>query len=77
MYIIEGVNPEFLFNYTQIILFLKNHHVGKCSRLIFLYIIEYNNISWRPTTPTRPRPPPKNLGVATLQAHRIDAHDTF
>jgi len=43
---IEGIIPEFLFNFTKIILFLKSHHFGKCSHLIFLYIIGYNN-SWR------------------------------
>ena len=43
--------PEFLFNYTQICLFLKNHHFGKCSHLIFLYIIGYNDISWRINDP--------------------------
>src|SRR6218665_2493285 len=42
---------EFLFNYTQIITFLRSHHFGKCSNLIFLYIIRYNNISWRPHDP--------------------------
>ena len=39
---------EFLFNYTQIIIFLKSHHFGKCSQIVFLYNIGYNNISWRP-----------------------------
>src|SRR6218665_4156980 len=27
---------KFLFNYTQIILFLRSHHFGKCSYLIFI-----------------------------------------
>ena len=36
--------PEFLSNYMQIFLFLKSHHFGKCSHLIFLYIIGYDNI---------------------------------
>jgi len=40
---------------------MKSHLFGKCSHLIFQYIIEYNNISWRSTTP----PPFQNLGVAT------------
>src|SRR6218665_375969 len=44
----SGPSLEFLFNYTQISLFLKSHHLGKGSHLIFLYIIGYNNISWRP-----------------------------
>ena len=32
-------SQEFIFNYTQIILFLRSHHFGECSHLIFLYII--------------------------------------
>jgi len=32
-------------------LFLKSHHFGKCSHLIFLYIIGYNNILWIPHDP--------------------------
>ena len=42
---------KLLFKYTQIILFLKSHLFGKCSHLIFLYILGYNNISWRPDDP--------------------------
>src|SRR6218665_2908541 len=29
-----------------------SHHFGKCSHLVFLYIIGYNNISWRSHDPT-------------------------
>jgi len=51
------LSTEFLFNNTQIILFLKSYHFGKCSPLIFLNIIGYNNISWRPHNhPTSPIP---------------------
>src|SRR6218665_1390975 len=41
-----------------IILFLKSHHLGKCSHLTFLYIVGYNNISWRPHATPRPQPLP-------------------
>ena len=34
---IEGIIPGILFNYTQITLFMKSHHFGKCSHLMFLY----------------------------------------
>ena len=44
--------PEFLFNYAQIIQLVKSHQFGKCSHLIFVYIIGYNNISWRPHDPS-------------------------
>ena len=55
---------NFLFNYTQIIQFLKSHHSVKCPLLIFLYIIGYNNISWWPHDfPTYL--PLQNLGIAT------------
>ena len=30
---------------------MKSNHFGKCSHLKFLYIIGYNNISWRPHNP--------------------------
>jgi len=40
-----------VFDYMQIFIFLKSTH------LIFLFIIEYDNISWRPTsTHDTPRP---------------------
>ena|SRR6218665_307806 len=39
---------------------MKSHHL--CSHLIFLYIIGYNNISWRPHNP-HATPSSKNLGV--------------
>ena len=45
---IESIIPEILFKYTQIFIFLKSHHFGKCSHLIVLYIIGYDDISWRP-----------------------------
>lgn len=35
----------------QIILFLKRHHLGKCSHHIFVCIVSYN-ILWRPKNPT-------------------------
>src|SRR6218665_1925337 len=38
---------ELFIQYTQICLFLQSRHFGKCSHLIVLYIIGYNNISWR------------------------------
>src|SRR6218665_624969 len=56
---------NFLFNYTQIIQFLKSHHFGQCFHLIFLYIIGYNNISWRPMT--TPVPPIPKSGIVTLK----------
>jgi len=37
--------PTFLFNYIQVFLFLKSHHLGMCSHLKFRYIIGYDNIS--------------------------------
>src|SRR6218665_3955243 len=43
-------SPEFLFNYKHN-LFLKSDHFGRCPLLIFLYIIGYNNILWRPHDP--------------------------
>jgi len=51
-------SPECLFNYTQIFLFLKVTTFGKCSHLIFLYIIGYDNI-WGMYD--------KNMGVVTAQ----------
>ena len=53
---IEVSSPKFLFNYTQIILFLKSHYCGKCSHLMFLYIMGYN-ISRRPFDPHDPLHP--------------------
>jgi len=40
-------SEEFASNYIKIFLFLKSHHFGKYSHLIFLYIIGYDIISWR------------------------------
>src|SRR6218665_1950572 len=57
--IFEGIIP-FIFNSTQIILFLKSHHSGKCSR-IPVHIIGYN-IPWRPQSKNgglRPPNPPR------------------
>jgi len=54
---------EFLFNYIQTFQFLKSHH-------LFLYIIEYDNIS------SRPQGPP-HLRIGRLwhpNAFRIDAY---
>jgi len=45
-------SPEFLFNCSQILIFLKSHHFGKCYYLIFLYIIGHSNISRRPHDPS-------------------------
>src|SRR6218665_1510198 len=68
---IEGIIPVF-FNYTQIILFLKSHHFGKCSLLIFPCIIGDPR---PPTTPilksggrdpTLPRIDAYGLGQACL-----------
>ena len=56
-------SAEFVFNYTQIIRFLKSHHFARCSHLIFLYIIGYNNISWIPHDPLIPK-----LGVVIPQS---------
>ena len=52
------MTEEFLFKIgpTQIYLFLKSHHLGKCFYLIVLYIIGYNNISWRSHHPHDPIP---------------------
>jgi len=37
-----GYHPhKSLFNYIQIFLFLKSHHVGKCSHLIVPYSVHY------------------------------------
>src|SRR6218665_1318608 len=63
-------SPEFLFNYTQIIVFLKSSRFKNCSHLIYLYIRGYN-ISWRPKTAYGPSF--QNLGVATPNP-RIDAY---
>jgi len=35
-------SQEYLFNYAQIIQFLKRHHRGTCFHLIFLYIVGHN-----------------------------------
>ena len=48
-------------SYTQIFLFLRSHHFGKCSRLIFLCIIGYIIIFRGDTT----IPHRKIYGVAT------------
>jgi len=63
-------SPEFLFNYTQIFLFLKMQHFGKYSHLICLYIIGYNRLIFYgdPTTPV-----PKSGG----RTPRIDAYDSL
>jgi len=51
--------------YTQTFLFLKTYHFVKCFHLIFLYIIRYNKVSWRPhehpsqSLGSRPQNPPK------------------
>src|SRR6218665_968234 len=66
-------SPKFLFNYTQIILFLKSHHFGKFSQLIFVYIIGYIKISWRPHNPPR-HLHPKICGSRYPQFPRIDAY---
>ena len=50
-------SPEYLFNILKS-LFMKTHHFGKCSLLIFLYTIEDNNIWLNP----RPRTHPKIWG---------------
>src|SRR6218665_1466159 len=44
---LEVSSPELLglFNYAPIAIFLKSHHFGTCFRIIFLYVIGYNNIS--------------------------------
>jgi len=65
-------SPEFLFNYTQIILFMKSHRFGKCSHLIFLYIVGYTNISWRLHDPH-----PKLWGLRPNPLPRIDAYACF
>jgi len=65
---IEGIIQEFLFNYTQIILFFKSFQFGKYFQLIFLYIIEYN-ISLIPHDP--PLLPVLKSGVVTPQPPRL------
>ena len=63
---------------TQIFLFLKSHHLGKCSHVTFLNI-GYNNISWRPYDPSElfmggdlgglgERPPQRIWGEGTVHA---------
>jgi len=48
----KSIIPRILFNYIQSFQFLKNHHFGKRSHLIFLYIIEQDvNIVDTPTNP--------------------------
>jgi len=65
-------STEFLFNYTQIFLFLKVTTFGKCSHIILLYIGGYDNISWRPhNTPFIP----KSWGRDTPS--RIVAYDSW
>jgi len=54
-HMIEGIIPGIYIYYTQIVLFLRSHHFGKCSYLTFLYIIGYNNISKRPHDPPIPK----------------------
>ena len=44
-------SPEFVFNIHSSFNFYKVTKFRKCSHLISLYIIAYNNISWNPTTP--------------------------
>src|SRR6218665_2474 len=44
-------SPKVLYNYAEIILFLKSYHFVACCHLIFLYIIGYNNISRTSTNP--------------------------
>jgi len=39
---------------------MKSHLFDKCSHHIFLYIVGYNNISWRPH-----ETPSQNRGVVT------------
>jgi len=39
------------FNYTSLQIFFEVIISGKCSHLIFLYIIRYDNISWRSHNP--------------------------
>jgi len=62
--------------YTQICLFLQSHHFGKFSGIVFLYIMQYNTISWTPRDPLRPitTPPPQNLGGCDTPTPRIDAY---
>src|SRR6218665_3576296 len=46
-------SPEFVCTCSKhkICPFLQSHQFGKCFHLILLYIIGYNNISWRPNDP--------------------------
>ena len=64
--------PQFLLNYTHITLFRKSHRFGKCSHLIFLYIIGYNNISWRPHDTHDSQS--QNLGMRHLKTPIPDAY---
>lgn len=62
MHSIEGI----VFKNFYIIIYKYVHFgsvttFGKCY-LVILYIIGYDNVSWRPHDP-----PSENLGVATLQ----------
>lgn len=62
-----------LFNYTQLFLFLKSQNFGKYSHIIFLYIIGYDSISWRPHNLPRPIHP-KIWEGNEPQSSRIDAY---
>lgn len=57
-------SPEFSFNIHKISLLLKSQYFGKWFRLIFLYIILYNNILRRPNNHPTILPSQK-LGIAT------------
>jgi len=47
-----GYHPRnLLLNYAPIFLLVRSDDFGKCSHLILLYVIEDNNISWRPHNP--------------------------
>src|SRR6218665_4202136 len=60
-----------LFNIQKYVYFCKvNTLDSEYSHLIFIYIIGYNNISWRPDNP----PTPKYGRVATPITTRIDAY---
>jgi len=70
-------SPEIFILYAQICLFLQSHHFGKCSHLISLYIIRYNNISRRPHTAHSPltTPTTKSIWGSRPLSLQINAYD--
>ena len=63
---IEGI-PSRNFYFISTTLYFS----GMCFHLVFLYIIGYNEFSWRPHNPTPPTHPPKIWEVATPESSEL------